>query len=92
MTTVSITPAEDGVTIQLFGVGADRAMLLDTFAGCADGTCACSSDEYGKVQSMDVQSDGDAITISVTAFPGQTIDPSCISECVDVTERSCDYR
>lgn len=86
MTTYNITPAADGVQIQLIGVGADKASLLETFAGCADGSCECSTDEYEKVASMDVQSDGDAITIDVKVKPGETIDPNCISDCMDYAQ------
>lgn len=83
MTKVNITPGSDGVKIQLIGVGEGKATLLETFGACADGSCECSTDEYEKVASMDVQSDGDAITISVRTKPGETIDPSCISDCLD---------
>lgn len=86
MTNVSITPGADGVRIQLIGVGAGKATLLETFASCAEGTCECSTDEYEKVQSMEVQSDGDAITIEVRTKPGETIDPTCISDCMDYAQ------
>lgn len=88
MTNISITPSADGVKIQLIGVGADRTSLLETFNGCADGSCACSTDEYEKVESMQVQGDGDAITIDVRTKQGETIDPSCISECMDYAQET----
>ena len=83
MTKVNITPASSGVQIQLIGVGADRAALLETFNACADGTCECSTEEYAKVESMQVNADGDAITIEVRTKPGETIDPTCITDCLD---------
>ena len=86
MTNISITPGTGGVEIQLIGVGADKAALLETFSACADGSCACSTDEYEKVESMAVRSDGDAITIEVRTKAGETIDPSCISDCMDVAQ------
>ncbi len=84
MTKIDITPASDGVKIQLIGVGADKASYLETFNSCADGSCACSSDAYEKVESMQVNAEGDAITIEVRTKTGETIDSSCISDCMDV--------
>lgn len=82
MTKIDITPAPDGVRIQLIGVGADKATLLETFQGCADGSCECSTDEYEKIESMQVQEQDDAITIEVHTKPGETIDPTCIDDCM----------
>lgn len=83
MTSVNITPGLDSVKIQLIGVGQDKAALLETFDACAGGSCECSTDEYVKVASMNVNSDGDDITIDVQTKTGQTIDPSCITDCLD---------
>lgn len=82
MTRVNITEASDGVKIQLIGVGADKAIMLETFAGCADGSCECSTDEYEKVESMQVNDSGDDITIEVRTKPGETIDTECINDCM----------
>lgn len=92
MTDISITPSTDGVKIRLIGVGADKASLLETFGGCADGSCACSTDEYQKVASMQVQSDGDAIIIDVHTKQGETIDPTCISECMDYAQETAEAK
>lgn len=86
MTNISITPSVNGVKIELVGVGAEKSSLLETFAGCADGSCACSTDEYQKVASMQVQDQGDSIAIDVRTKPGETIDPACISDCMDYAQ------
>jgi hypothetical protein len=52
---------------------ADKEAVLDTIQGCANGSCACSTDEYQKVETMQ-------INIEVKA--GEIIDPNCISECL----------
>lgn len=83
MDNLKITPAPDGVKIQLIGVGPEKAALLKTFNDCAAGSCGCSSDEYEKVASMAVESDDEGITVNVRTKDGETIDPSCITECLD---------
>ena len=87
MTTIKITTALDGVQIHLAGVGDDRASLLETFGSCADGTCECSTDEYEKVESMRVDAEGDDITIAVRTKSGETIDTSCLSDCMDYAQQ-----
>ena len=82
MTTLDVTSGAEGLQIRLIGVGEDKAALLEGFNSCASGNCACSTDEYAKVASMNVQSEGDAITIDVRTKPGETIDPSCINDCL----------
>ncbi len=82
MTNISIIPGVDGVKIELIGVGADKATMLETFAGCADGSCECSTEEYAKVESMQVNDLGDDITIDVRTKAGETIDTACISDCM----------
>ncbi len=70
-----------------------RAEILETLQGCAQGECACSSDEYQKVESMQISESPDSITLNVQVKPGEVIDPSCISECLvpvaDTTKSNC---
>ena len=71
----------------------NQAEILDTLQGCAQGECACSSDEYQKVESMQIAESPHSITLNVQVKPGEVIDPSCISECLvpvaDTTESHC---
>lgn len=71
------------VRVDLIGVGDDKAALLDTLGGCADGSCACSTTEFEKVESLQISSDADNITLDIAVKPGQTIDERCINDCID---------
>jgi hypothetical protein len=86
MENISITPKSDGVTIELKGMGPEKNLFLDTFAECESGACACDSDEYLKVESMQVQDLGDGITIDVRTKAGQEIDTACITDCLTSIE------
>ncbi|MCA0306257.1 MAG: hypothetical protein LCH87_02615 [Actinobacteria bacterium] len=88
MATFTITPGSNGVTIQLTGVGDERGALLDSFDACAHGTCGCPTNEYDKLASMEVDSDGDAITIDLQTRPGEVIDPASISDCLRYTTKA----
>ena len=61
---------------------ADKNVILETIQGCADGNCACSTDEYQKVESMQILPGINSIQLNIEVKAGETIDPNCISECL----------
>jgi hypothetical protein len=60
----------------------DKNAVLETIQGCADGNCACSTDEYQKVSSMEIAPGINSIQLNITVKPGEIINPVCISECL----------
>lgn len=61
---------------------ADKDAVLETIQGCADGSCACSTDEYQKVETMQIVPGPNSIQLNIEVKAGEVIDPSCISECL----------
>jgi hypothetical protein len=61
---------------------ADKKAVLDTIQGCADGSCACSTDEYQKVETLQILPGVDSIQLNIEVKAGEIIDPNCISECL----------
>lgn len=61
---------------------ADQKAVLETIQGCADGNCACSTDEYQKVETMQILPGPDSIQLNIEVKAGEVIDPNCISECL----------
>ncbi|CAN2181323.1 hypothetical protein MCEMRE203_00295 [Candidatus Nanopelagicaceae bacterium] len=61
----------------------DKNAVLETIQGCADGNCACSTDEYQKVEAMQILPGPDSIQLNIQVKAGEVIDPSCISECLE---------
>ena len=61
----------------------EKSAILNTIQGCADGQCACSTDEYQKVESMDIITGPNSIQLNIEVKPGEVIDPNCISDCLD---------
>lgn len=62
---------------------ADKQAVLDTIQGCADGNCACSTDEYQKVSTMNIIPGANSIQLNIEVKSGEVIDPACISECLE---------
>ena len=67
---------------------ADKNAILETIQGCADGSCACSTDEYQKVESMQILPGTNSIQLNIEVKAGETIDPNGISECLTPTNES----
>jgi hypothetical protein len=65
----------------------DKNAILESIQGCADGNCACSTDEYQKVETMQILPGPDSIQLNIQVKAGETIDPSCISECLEPDEK-----
>lgn len=63
----------------------DKDAVLETIQGCADGSCACSTDEYQKVESMQILPGPNSIQLDIVVKPGEIIDPNCISDCLAPT-------
>lgn len=61
----------------------DKKVVLDTIEGCASGECACSTDEYQKVETMNIIPGENSIVLDINVKPGEVIDPNCISECLE---------
>ena len=85
MTTYEISPNSAGLAIELAGVGAQEEQLLAAFAQCQQGQCSCPSDEYQKVESMDVSSGEGEILIQLRPKEGTSFDISQLTACLDYT-------
>ncbi len=73
------------VAIEITGVGERLGELLQAFGECAEGHCSCPTDDYEKLEAMDVQTGEDRIDIRLEAKPGATLDISEIEACLDYT-------
>ena len=60
----------------------DKNAILETIQGCADGSCACSTDEYQKIESMQIVPGANSNQLNIEVKVGEIIDPNCISECL----------
>jgi hypothetical protein len=73
------------VLIELSGVGAKKGEFLEAFGECQAGHCACPTDEYSKLASMEVTAAGDSITVRLETKPGEKLDAAQIETCLDYT-------
>lgn len=83
-----IISREDGVEIQVAEVASQAEELLAAFKECQAGCCSCPTQEYDKVESLNIEQSQAGITLSVKAKKGQNIDVGEIEKCLAHTETS----
>lgn len=71
--------------IELADVGEQEGHLLAAFAQCQQGQCSCPTDEYQKVESMDVTSEEGDIHIQLRPKEGTSFYISQLTACLDYT-------
>lgn len=60
----------------------DKDDVIEMLQSCAEGACSCSSDEYTKVETMQILSGPSSIQLNISVKAGEVIDVNCISECL----------
>ncbi len=68
------------LTVELSDVS-DTSKIVEIVEGCASGACACSTDEFQKVENIAIVPGESSVLLNVEVLPGETIDQSCITEC-----------
>ena len=81
--------ASDGSNVKIVveDVGAKQAELMRELQECAMGRCSCPTPQYAKVESMQVASGADNVTVTLKAKAGEEIDQGDISKCLEHTTK-----
>ena len=81
-----ITENTDGLKIEVSDVQGKEDQLLEAFQECAEGRCSCPTQEYTKLEDLQVEQDDQKITLNLIVKDGQQFDQSEIERCLDYTE------
>jgi hypothetical protein len=76
---------ESKVLIEVAEVGENQDRLLEAFGECQAGQCSCPTNEYDKLESMEVKQGEDLIRLRLEPKPGEKLDTSQIAACLDYT-------
>jgi hypothetical protein len=85
MTKFRIDNKGSAVSVELTDTSGRAEALLRAFAECQSGHCTCPTDEYRKLDAMDVQHTGETITLRLEAKPDSTLDSAAIANCLEHT-------
>ena len=64
--------------------------LLEAFQECQEGRCSCPTEEYSKLNSLDIENDENSISLKLKSKPGKNLDKGEISKCLEYTKKKVD--
>ena len=86
VTEYRVDKSDDGVEVNVKGVAREQqAKLLEAFKECQEGRCTCPTQEYRKLESLDVTAAEDAINLRLHAKEGTEIEAREIEKCLAYT-------
>ncbi len=82
-----IKKIEKGIEIDVTDLEGKRDQLLEAFQECSEGRCTCPTNEYQKLETLEVIDAGAAIQLSLRAKPNEQIDTTEIEKCFEYTKQ-----
>lgn len=81
-----VVEKRDGLEIEVSDVQGKEDQLLEAFQECAEGRCSCPTQEYTKLEELQVEQDAQKIRLRLTVKDGEQFDQAEIERCLDATE------
>ena len=78
---------KSGLDISINDVKDKKKELLEAFQECKEGRCSCPTEEYRKLVSLQIEDDGEDISLHLKAKEGTKIDKNEINKCIEYTEQ-----
>lgn len=78
-----IKTKHDGLVIKISDVESKHDELLKNFQACQEGSCDCPSDEYVKLEKLDISSSDNEMVLNLKAKKDQKFDRDEVEKCVD---------
>ena len=76
---------EDEVNIEVTETAGEQKKLLRALQECREGRCSCPTQEYSKLDSLEIESDKNSIRLKLKSKPEEKFDESEISKCLEYT-------
>ena len=81
-----IEEKQNGIDIEVAETKGKQNQLLEAFQECQEGRCTCPTQEYTKLESLEIEKDEDTIHLHFKSKSGKKFDKSEISKCLEYTE------
>lgn len=85
MTKFNVTQDPTSLKIRIEDVGEKQGQLLQALQDCAEGRCTCPTNQYEKLQKIDIAPLDGAIEVSLVPRDGESIDRAEIDRCLEYT-------
>ena len=80
-----VESTEDAINIEVTETKENQNKLLQAFQECQEGRCTCPTQEYSKLDSLEIESDDDTIKLKLKSKPGERFEKSEIEKCLEYT-------
>lgn len=77
---------KNGIDINVTELDGKKEELLEAFQECSEGRCSCPTQEYQKVETMNVIDTEGTIQLSITSKADEVIDTKEIEKCLEYTK------
>lgn len=74
-----------GLEIEINDVQGHKEKLLKAFQECREGRCSCPTEEYKKLEALEIEEGAEAIRLRLRAKRGKKVDQAEISRCLEYT-------
>lgn len=84
-----ITKNKNGIEIDITGVNGlngEKEKLLEAFQECSEGRCTCPTQEYEKVETLDIADTNQGIQLSIKSKENSVINTEEIEKCLEYTK------
>jgi hypothetical protein len=82
-----VTRKEQGLEIHIRELEGKKDQLLEAFEECSEGRCTCPTQEYQKMERLEIAGSDDTIELSIKAKEGEEINAAEIEKCLKYTEQ-----
>ena len=77
---------ENEVNIEISETTGKQEKLLEAFQECQEGRCTCPTQEYSKLDSLEIENNEDTIRLKLKSKSDVKFDESEISKCLEYTK------
>ena len=81
-----ITKNDHGIEINITEVKGKKNELLEAFQECSEGRCSCPTQEYEKVETLNIIDNEKSIQLSIKSKENEVIDTKEIEKCLEYTK------
>lgn len=81
----SVAGNKSTLRIEIESDGEKQHKLMEALQECAEGRCTCPTNQYEKLQAIDIAPGAKALNVTLTAKPGEAIDRAAIDKCLEYT-------
>jgi hypothetical protein len=85
-----IKPDLKGLTVEVSEIAGKEEDLLSEFQACREGRCSCPTDEYAKLDALEIEDQAGKISLRLRAKSGQEFDAAEIEKCLDHVQKNLD--